>query len=340
MQSTRHIVLMVLLGLLLGLIACQKEETIRTENEPDFDNPFTGINDNNGPNPVNIDPESFLGIFNNILTLKCGANDGACHDGSFEPDYRTLFSAYNTLVYHQPTKNIIESINGPDTTWVYDYRVEPGDPDGSWLYHRITTDDEELGRMPLYDQALPEEEIDNIRQWILNGAPDPFGNLPSDPVIEPFFFGMLAFENDVNGARLDTARANVLEPMAFPQNTDINLWFGAVDYNEAGVLQPGAVLGYNKIKITDHLYNFDGVPEFDLSVLSIFDPPLMGPIFSQGPNTAPYYHSFDLNTADYEPGVIYYIRIYLEGVFQDAPNEYPETGGQLYWHTYLSFVVE
>lgn len=335
----RHIALIFVFGILLGIVACQKE-TIRTENEPDFDNPFDGINDGNFPDPVNIDPESFLGIYNNILSVKCGSNDGACHDGSFEPDFRTLFSAYNTLVYHTPIKNIIESISGNDTTWVYDHRVSPGDPDGSWMYYRITTSDEDLGRMPLYDQPLPEAQIDNVRQWILDGAPDPFGNMPTQPVLEPIFFGVLAFENDENGARLDTARANVLEPMTFPQNTNINLWFGVADYDEEGNFQPGAVLGYNKIKISDHIYDFTNSPELDLSVLSVFEAPLMGPFFSQGPNIAPYYHSFNMNTSNLEIGTIYYIRIYLQGVFQNSPNEYPETGGQIYWHTYMSFVVE
>lgn len=337
MQSSRHILLVVLLGLLLGLIACQKEETIRTENPPEFDNPFDGINDNDGPDPVNIDPESFLGIFNNILTLKCGANDGACHDGSFEPDYRTLFSAYNTLVYHAPTKNIIESINGNDTVWLYEYRVSPGDPDASWLYHRITTDDEELGRMPLYDQALPEEEIDNIRQWILEGALDPFGNLPGLPSAEPQFFGVLAYENDVNGARLDTARANIFEPMVFPQSTNVNLWFGAIDYNADGsFVCPLVSLAYNKIKITDHIYDFELVPEESMAIGFHSEIP---PFF---PESIPlsFFHQYTLNTADYIPGTIYYIRVYLQGALQPEPTEIPQTGGQLYWHIYMSFVVE
>jgi len=319
--------------------SCTKEEHIRTENEPDFDNPFDGINNGNFPDPVNIDPESFLGIYNNILSVKCGSNDGACHDGSFEPDFRTLFSAYNTLVYHTPIKNIIESISDGDTTWVYDHRVSPGDPDGSWLYYRITTSDEDLGRMPLYDQPLPEAQIDNVRQWILNGAPDPFGNMPAQPSPEPQFFGVLAYENDVNGVRLDTARANILEPMTFPQNTAVNMWFGAIDYDADGeIVFPIVALGYNKIKITDHLYNFDGIPEETMSVPFI---PHMGPstIFNLGIDL-PYYHSYTIDTGDYEVGTPYYIRIYIQGALQSSPTEIPETGGQIFWHTYMSFVVE
>ncbi len=333
---TRHLKIAfgILTGLMLTFSACKHENLHEEPEVPQFENPFTGINDSNGPEPLNIDPESFLGIYNNILSVKCGSNDGACHHGSFEPDYRTLFSAYNTLVYQAPTKNIIESIVGTDTTWAFSHRVSPGDPDGSWLHYRVTTNDEELGRMPLYDQALPEEQVDNIREWILNGAPDPFGNLPNQASPEPQFYGMLAFENDVNGIRLDTARANILEPMSLPANTTVSLWFGAVDYDANGVFVLPMPLGYNKIKISDSMYNFSGVPEENMSVGFLPAGPTLFAI------ELPYYHNYTINTADYEPGTIYYMRVYLQGAIQDEPTEFPETGTQYYWQTYLSFVVE
>ena len=193
--------------------------------------------------------------------------------------------------------------------------------------------------MPLYDQALSEAEVDNIRQWILDGAPDPFGNLPGQPSAEPQFFGVLAYENDVNGVRLDTTRSIITEPMTFPSNTAVNLWFGAIDYTASGeIVFPLVPLGYSKIKITDHIYDFDDVPEENMPVELI---PHLGPAPLFGSETdLPYYHNYTINTADYEPGTVYYIRVYLQGALQANPTEIPETGGQLYWHTYMSFVVE
>jgi hypothetical protein len=52
-------------------------------------------------------------------------------------------------------------------------RVKPGDPDNSYMVHKI----EGLagivgGRMPLGQTPLPQTTIDAIRQWIANGAPN------------------------------------------------------------------------------------------------------------------------------------------------------------------------
>jgi hypothetical protein len=322
--------------LLIALIACTREPVPPPPGPPEFANPFDGINDPDQVDSVLIDPASFLGIYNSILRLKCGSDEGACHDGSFEPDYRTLFSAYNSLVYHPPTKNIIEAINGNDTTWVYDHRVTPGAPESSWLLYRLTTDDELLGRMPLYDAPLSETEIDHIRNWILAGAPDPFGQAPSLPSQEPQFFGILAYENNTSGIRLDTNRNDILSPMVFPTNTAINLWFGAVDYNADGTfVLPPVALGYNKIQISDHIALFDGVPELDLQQGLHFGPTLFG-----GSTMLPFYQNITIQTADYNVNTIYYIRYAFQGALQDSPTIFPETGGQLYWNTYLSFIIQ
>lgn len=324
---------------LVVAVSCTKEETIRVEpEEVNFPNPFTNQGGGQNPFPLNIDSTSFLGIYNSILSVKCGANNGACHDGSFEPDFRTLFSAYNTTVLHTPIKNVIASIVGGDTTWVYPYRVTPGEPDISWLYHRITTDDEELGRMPLYDAPLSESQINNVRQWILDGAPDPFGNLPQQPAPEPQFFGMLAYENDVSGMRLDTIRANIFEPMQLPSNTQVQFWFGAVDYTqEGGIVFPLLPLGYNKYRITDQLFNVGGFPEQNMQVSFV---PHMGPAALFGDVELPFYSHFTINTADYEPGTVYYIRVYLQGALQSQPTEVPSDGDQIFWHGYMSFEVQ
>jgi mono/diheme cytochrome c family protein len=47
-------------------------------------------------------------------------------------------------------------------------RVEPGQPDMSYLVHKI--DGTAASQMPPVGGPLPQAEIDAIRQWILDGA--------------------------------------------------------------------------------------------------------------------------------------------------------------------------
>lgn len=51
-------------------------------------------------------------------------------------------------------------------------RVEPGDPDNSYLVQKIEGTAGAGGRMPLGQPALPNEQIQAIRDWILDGAQD------------------------------------------------------------------------------------------------------------------------------------------------------------------------
>src|SRR5690606_23101164 len=111
---------------------------------------------------IDPEPNSIAGIYQNILKPTC-ANSG-CHDGTFEPDYRTLEGAYNTLVYQVPIKN-----DGN-----YDYRVEPYNPQRSVLMARlnnILTPAMPIQVDPGSDwPAKQAQYIENIRTWIANGA--------------------------------------------------------------------------------------------------------------------------------------------------------------------------
>jgi Ca2+-binding RTX toxin-like protein len=49
-------------------------------------------------------------------------------------------------------------------------RVEPGDPDNSYLVQKVEGTAAVGGRMPLGGSKLPDDEIDLIRQWISEGA--------------------------------------------------------------------------------------------------------------------------------------------------------------------------
>ena len=54
---------------------------------------FDNSSNNNSDTTYFTDPISFAALHNNIFSTTC-ANSG-CHDGTFEPDFRTIESSYN-----------------------------------------------------------------------------------------------------------------------------------------------------------------------------------------------------------------------------------------------------
>lgn len=55
-------------------------------------------------------------------------------------------------------------------------RIEPGDPEKSYLLHKVLGTQRTVGgsgsRMPLGGRALSDDQINKIRQWIEQGAQD------------------------------------------------------------------------------------------------------------------------------------------------------------------------
>ena len=181
------------------------------------------------PNPwddLNNDEDStaltgFADIHKNILEPKCA--NPACHDGTFEPDFRTIEGSYNTLVYHPVTKN--------DEDLTYEHRVVPGDIGASWMYNRITTTNDTLGQMPLYAPPLSQAEIDKVVAWINGGATDVRGEEPIAPNEVPRFDWYVAFSGDVNwnGNRIDNTRQGWEFPFEVEANDTVRFLFHMSD---------------------------------------------------------------------------------------------------------------
>lgn len=155
----KQFVLFALVGMGILCWSCQDN----------FVNPYDEIEDLTADTTTvaDLDPTSLVGLHAVIFRPTC-ANSG-CHDGTFEPDFRTVNSTYNTLVEHAIIKN--------DPQNSFSQRVVPGDPDASQLMARLTYDiDGNSGVMPLAtepDSDYPtnrEEYIERIRTWIANGA--------------------------------------------------------------------------------------------------------------------------------------------------------------------------
>lgn len=153
--------------ILILFFACKKEEY----HNPYDDIPSVIVEDTTIV--IELDPISIEGLHANIFGKTC-ANSG-CHDGNFEPDFRTIESTYNTLVDQPIIKN--------DPQGSFQYRVVPNNVEASLLIARLSYDiDGESGVMPLVVEpgsdweANKETYIQNIKDWISAGAKDPFGN--------------------------------------------------------------------------------------------------------------------------------------------------------------------
>ena len=88
---------------LLIFFSCDKE------GETAGSNPYKGWGEgdtsNNGKVDKPIDATTIVGLHRDVFLPTC-ANSG-CHDGLFEPDFRTIESSYNSLVIDQILKTLL-----------------------------------------------------------------------------------------------------------------------------------------------------------------------------------------------------------------------------------------
>jgi hypothetical protein len=101
----------------------------------------------------------FSSIQRHVFTPICTE----CHAGAAAPLGLRLdeASAYAALV------------NAPSVESPGLKRVDPGNPAGSYMLHKIEGTASVGGRMPLGGPPLPQSTIDIIREWIQNGAAPP-----------------------------------------------------------------------------------------------------------------------------------------------------------------------
>ena len=173
MMKMKNAALFLALGIVVATMVSIGGCDTKTEIPP---NPYDEIDYPTPPAPTDtLNPNSIVSIHRDILFPRCGVP--GCHDGHFEPDFRTVQSSSSTLVY----ANIIK--NNADSSFTF--RVIPYDTAQSVLHERITNccfanvND----RMPQDNIGVPleEEYVTRIENWILNGAQNMFGEVPSYP---------------------------------------------------------------------------------------------------------------------------------------------------------------
>jgi hypothetical protein len=106
-----------------------------------------------GPGP--LVPE-FQSIQDNVFTPVCTV----CHSGAAAPlGFRLDAEASYAMLVNAPSVEVPALL-----------RVSPGDPDGSYLIHKLEGRAAVGARMPLNAPPLPDATIQVIRQWIADGA--------------------------------------------------------------------------------------------------------------------------------------------------------------------------
>ncbi len=297
--------------MLLIFFSCEK-------NEPPV-NPFDGqvVNqDTVKLEIINPEPNSFAGIYQNILRPTC-ANIG-CHDGTFEPDYRTMESSYNTLVFQSPIKN-----DGS-----YTFRVDPFKPQKSVLMARLNN--LLTPAMPIQvepDSDWPQKKaqyINNIQTWISNGAPDITGNIRQFNQPIPELIGAGATEADVWMSRVNFSGPVIVPILA----TTIRLYFA---FHHDAMLPSN--FGNNRIAFSSDANSFVNAQEYPLQILgaSRYERGFYGDLVA-------YTHYIDLNPqTEFDIGQEqWFFRVYVQDE-QNPITEIPNDNGIYYIKDYMSF---
>jgi len=175
-----------LVVLLIGTTACKKS----SNSSNPFDD-WTTSQRGAVMDDIAIDPNTIEGLHKNIFKPTC-ANSG-CHDGNFEPDFRSIESSYNSLINRA-------SINTDPQNPQFAKRVIPGDAASSMLLHRLSTFiPGSQGVMPLSLEPTSDwpskknQYLENIKNWINNGAKDQFGKSALSYDFPPQMAGLIAF---------------------------------------------------------------------------------------------------------------------------------------------------
>jgi hypothetical protein len=308
-----HILILAVAMTLMVHQACKKDTEFP-------ENPYDKVDYGNvQPRPDTLNPASLAGLHRNVFVTKCAVP--GCHDGNFEPDFRTVQSSYSTLVYAPIIKNnIAES---------FFYRVIPGDTAASVLYERITnccfvnTND----RMPQDNigTALPDADISNIAKWILDGAKDINGNTPSRPDMEPTFPLYGAANNTFNveySAASNREDSLITNPFRLPSGIP-SFFFAAFIKDDH---TPISEMKVNQLKLSKNMNDFSNA----ISVTAaFFNVPGEGPVWVAS-----------VPTAGFNSGETWYMRYYVNDGYHQQDTEFPKNSSQDYYKTYWSFIVQ
>lgn len=286
--------------LVLAFAACKKEE-----------NPFDQLEHSTANPPSEALPEgNFAWLHQRIFSPIC-ANSG-CHDGTFEPDFRSIGSAYNSLVY--------APVIGNDPGNTFTYRVLPGNAQLSFLHERLSTFvPNTSGMMPLETDGpdWPQNQqlyINAITAWIQSGAPNMFGQAPSLGNLEPQVTGFLVLPSGNTSNPYPRGADPGVQPIEVPA-ASVDLWFAFMDDETAAT-----DLAFNKVKVATSVLGFATVPEQAISTSAS----MSGAGFSGSGTTFTHHATIDLS--GYTSGTQLFVRVYVDDGDHAEPTEVPNDG--------------
>ena len=300
-------ILFVSIFLVLCISSCKETET--PENPYDLVDYSGGNGSSQEP-----DPNSIAGLHKNIFIKRCALS--GCHDGTFEPDFRTVQSSYSSLVYNPVIKNTVDNIN------YFSYRVFPGDISKSFIIERLTTSTSDY--MPSNGARLQTNYIENIKTWITQGARDQNGNLPVKPDLMPNITGYRIYNSTFNFL-YDTIRVgNVSYNSAIvPQGVDLNFIPYITDEADSADATPVSAFTNCRIELS---LTKDGFPSSNFSTAYFIAP------FNVW--------NCPLNTTQWTSGTTVYFRFYANDGHHLIDSEFPRTTSINYYKTYFSFYVQ
>jgi hypothetical protein len=295
-------------------------------------NPYTNVVDvvdNDNPDIDDLPEGSFAWLHAKIFRPTC-ANSG-CHDGTFEPEFRSMGSAYNSLVNH-PTIS-----NTPD--YAYHYRVKPGMADSSFLIKRMTSFvPNTSGVMPpsysVGDDWNNNETyyINKIKEWINGGARDIYGqpapaaNVDSPPLV----YGLVVFPHN-NTTTPYSREANPpygIGAIEVPSDL-VDVWIYPYDDSAS----PDQFESISLLASSSSL-------DFTGAISSTFS--LAGPIYANlfdSESPAPFVYRATLDLSNTIPGTYYYLRNYLDDGSQPTFTEIPNSSSSPFWYLVFSLKV-
>lgn len=308
MIRLKNISCFVLLLISISLVnACKNDE------EPV--NPFYSIDHSSTTTtPENPDPNSIAGLYKNIFSVKC--NNPGCHDGTFEPDFRTIESSYSTLVYQPVNKLTLDSAR------FFNYRTIPNNVADSWLIERLTTSTTEY--MPSNGIRLSASDIDHVKNWINAGCPDMNGVVAVKPNLPPNVTGFAAF--DLNWNQLDTNRlnGNPINPFLVAAGSAMQIAFITTDTADGTSATDPSQFTVKEIHFS---LDKDDFSNSSVLVASTYLSPYSAWLAI-------------LPSVNWPAGTIVYFRIYVNDGHHSNNTEFPRFDSPDYYKTYFSFYVQ
>ncbi len=273
------------------------------------DNPYDNVDYGTGTTaPAEPDTNSITGLQKNIFSTRCSKS--GCHDGTFEPDFRTIESTYATLVFQPTVKNTVDLIH------YFNLRVRPFYADSSFLIERLVTTTSDY--MPSNGDRLSQSEIQHVKNWINNGARNQFGVVPVAPNLPPVINGFVSADSIFR--RLDTTRVNNSITNPFIVHPAQTIFVAFLVSDDSTALQNLLV---NQLKLSTDPDDFNSAVTLNAVYYSSFNAWLV---------TVP--------TTSYSAGTIVYMRYYVKDPDHSATVEFPRTDSPLYYKTYSSFIIQ